>query len=100
MDIAALENTKAFIRPVGQITSFHYFSPRQQQQKQEQKKETTFQMLFQMELQGTPAKPEQMEENQNFQMYVWERSFMTELNEEERRRRVDTGMYDAAFSVV
>lgn len=25
---------------------------------------------------------------------------MTELNEEERRRRVDTGMYDAAFSVV
>ena len=25
---------------------------------------------------------------------------MTELNEEERRRRVDTGMYDAAFFMI
>ena len=25
---------------------------------------------------------------------------MTELNEEERRRRVDTGMYDAAFFII
>ena len=70
MDIAAaLENTKTFIRPVGAIASFQYFSPRQQQNQRqpEQKKEADFHMIFQMELQ---APPKALDKDQSFQMYV------------------------------